>query len=110
MQSQVPTLVDQRVCVKARQVLLLKWLLVTFFITMSYKQVLLANLVDIGYEETIETLDELVNSGKPLVGQQNVGVPIIMAMDPRTSVKKLLAERMLWYNFTGQTPKWIQEG
>ena len=101
--------VNQRVCAKARQMLILKWLLATFFITMSYQQVLLASLVDTGYEKPIETLDELVSSGKPYAAAQNTYFPRLLALDPRASVKKL-SERVLWYNFTGQIPKWVQDG
>ena len=109
MEPQDPRYVHLRVCAKARQLLLLKWLLATFFVALSYKQVLLANLIDTGYEKPIENLDELVNSGKPYVAGQNTNFPRLLSLDPRPSVKKL-AEQVLWYNYTGQVPQWIQDG
>ena len=94
----------------ARQLLLLKWLLTAFFVTLSYKQVLLANLVDTGYEKPIETLEELVNSGKPYVCGQNTNFPRLLERDPRQSVRKL-AKQVLWFNYTVDgVPKWAQDG
>ena len=96
------------VCAKARQLLLLKWLLTAFFVTLSYKQVLLANLVETGYEKPIETLDMLVNSGKPYVAPQNTNFPRLLAKDPRLSIKKL---QVLWFNYTATgVPKWARDG
>ena len=95
---------------KARQLLLFKWLLTALFVTLSYKQVLLANLVDTGYEKPIETLDELVNSGKPFIVPQNSNAPRLIAMDPRPSIKKLY-KQIIWFNFTGNGfEKWAQDG
>ena len=98
------------VCTKAMQLLLFKWLLTALFVTLSYKQVLLANLVETGYEKPIETLDELVNSGKPFIVPQNTNFPRMLAMDPRPSIKKL-DKQILWYNFTAnEVAKWARDG
>ena len=71
MEPLEPKYVTNTHCAKARQLLLLKWIVATFFVAMSYKQVLLVYLVDTGYEKPIESLEELVSSGKPLAAPIN---------------------------------------
>ena len=109
MEPQDPRYVHQRLCAKARQLLLLKWFIAAFFVTLSYKQVLLANLVETGYEKPIETLQELVNSGKPYIAAQNTNFPRLLTLDPTLIVKKL-AHQVKWFNYTGQLPEWARDG
>ena len=104
-----PKYVDTTVYGKARQLLLLKWIVLAFFVAKSYKQVLLVNLVDTGYEKPIENLEELVSSGKPLAAPINSNIPRLLSADPRTSAKKLV-DQVRWYNFTGQLPEWAKQG
>ena len=109
MEPQDPRHIHQRVCARARQILLLKWLVTAFFVTLSYKQVLLANLVDVGYEEPLETLWDAFNSGKTFVAPKNSYFPILLAQDPRLFVKKL-ATQVKWSNYTGKLPDWFRDG
>ena len=109
MEPQDPRYIHQRVCARARQILLLKWLVTAFFVTLSYKQVLLANLVDVGYEEPLETLWDAFNSGKTFVAPKNSYFPILLAQDPRLFVKKL-ATQVKWSNYTGKLPDWFRDG
>ena len=102
-----PKYVTNTQCAKARQLLLLKWIVTTFFVAMSYKQVLLVNLVDTGYEKPIENLEELVSSGKPLAAPINSNIPRLLSVDPRPSAKKL---QVRWYNYTGHKPEWATQG
>ena len=102
-----PKYVDTTLYSKARLLLLLKWIVLAFFVAKSYKQVLLVNLVDTGYEKPIENLEELVSSGKPLAAPINSNIPRLISVDPRPSAKKLLVR---WYNYTGHKPEWGTQG
>ena len=42
---------NSKKCAKARQLLMIIWLFVAFTITVSYKEVLVAKLIDIGYSQ-----------------------------------------------------------
>ena len=86
-------------CAKARQLLLIIWLFVAFTLTISYKEVLIANLVNIDYEQTIDNFDDLIDSGIPLGVPANTQIPSFLENDPRQSAKALL-ESIVYYNYT----------
>ena len=43
----------------------MQWIVIGFFFTMSYKSVLLTNLISIEYEQALDSIEDVVNSGKP---------------------------------------------
>ena len=94
---------------KARTVLLIFWLFMAFTITISYKEVLVANLVNVEYEDSIDNYGDLVHSGKPICIIENSLMPLLLFKDPRDDVKPLL-DKLLYYNFTGLFPEWIRKG
>ena len=94
---------------KARQLLLIIWLFAAFSLTLSYKEVLIANLVDVGYEDTIDDMDDLVRSDIPLALPVNTLLPKLVSYDPRESARKL-SENIVHYKFTIPLPKWVQDG
>ena len=97
-----------RACSKARQVLLIMWLFSAYIITISYKEVLIANLVNVGYEETIDNFDDVLKSGKPLCVPENTLIPNLLFNDPRESVRPLL-DNLVYYNYTGVVQKGLRE-
>ena len=74
---------------KARQILVLGWILVSGILTISYKSVLLATLLAGEYEKPINTIAEAISSGRPIVFPNNTILRQRMIMDPRPSVKEL---------------------
>ena len=52
---------------RARLVLVLKWMIVGAFLTMSYKAVLRATMMKIDYEKKIDYLDDFVQSGRKML-------------------------------------------
>ena len=102
--------VNSRSCAKARQLLLLMWLLVGFILTLSYKSVLLSTLVNIGYEKPIDNVDDLLKSGKSIMIPGNTMVPDYMKNDPRKRLNEVAKKQMILYNFTGKIDKRIIEG
>ena len=104
-----PVYVHNGKCSKARQLLLIIWLFAAFSLTLSYKEVLIANLVNVGYEETIDDLDDLVRSGISLALPTNSYWRNWLKHDPRESARKLF-DNNIPYKFTVPLPKWIQDG
>ena len=85
-------------CAKSRFVLILGWMIISFLLTISYKSVLLSTLISISYEKTVETVDDLLKTEKPIVGLGNSTVPIRLQTDPRANVREL-AGKVNWYTF-----------
>ena len=100
--------IHTRPCAKARQILLLMWLFVGLFLFQSYKSVLLANIINVDYEKTIDTIDDVLESGMPLCIPSQ-GVTDLMNTDPRESVKKLITV-MKPFEYNGTSPHWVSEG
>ena len=101
--------INNRLCSKARQVLLIIWLFSAYTLTIHYKEVLIANLVNVGYEDTIDNFDDVLRSGMPLVVPENTAIPKLLNNDPRKSVQQLL-DNLLYFNYTGLMPTWVKEG
>ena len=98
--------VNNRGCAKARQLLLIIWLFVGFNLTLCYKEVLVANLINVEYEDPIDDFSDLVLSGRKIIVPQNSYVPSLLVSDQRMSVKELLGkpENMVYFNYTGTMP------
>ena len=92
-----------------REFLVLQWILFSFCLTVSYKSVLLATLVSIEYEKPIDTVADMLNSDKEIVGPAATTLPMQLKHDPRESVRRL-SSRIKFVPFNGTIPAWIQEG
>ena len=80
-----------------------------FTLTICYKEVLLANLVNVGYEDSNDNFDDLLRSGKPICMAENTNIPLLFFNDPRDNVKQLL-NNIVYFNYTGVIPKRIRNG
>ena len=79
--------------------LVLKWTVIGFFLTMSYKSVLRAILMKTEYEETIDTIDDLILSDRKLMIAADTHIKDWVENDPRGNVQALnLAEQIKYYN------------
>ena len=91
----------------ARSLIVLKWSVLAFLLTNSYRSVLLAMMTNISYENTIDTIDDLLESGRTLWVAKDTGVdgyslPSLLATDPRMKIKEL-SKQTVYFNFgTGQ--------
>ena len=98
---------------KARQVLLLKWLVIGFCLTACYKSVLLSNMVNIGFEKTIDTVEDALDSGKLFLVPDNTAIPSKIHKSASANVRKL-ANQMKLYNLSiGSSqlfPQWAYDG
>ena len=71
-------------------------MIVGFLLTISYKSVLRAMLMKVYYDETIDSIDDMLKSERSLMTAGDSIVPNLIASDPREKVKKL-AERASFF-------------
>ena len=99
-------------CAKSREVLLIVWLVAGFCLTILYKSTLSAELAITEYLTPIDTVEDVLQSGKPLYlyGESNYNERL--HLDPRPSVRKLAENHLQLYapeSATVLTPKYVQD-
>ena len=67
----------------------MKWAIVGFLLTLSYKSVLRAILMKTEYEDTIDTIDDLLQSDRQLVIAADTPLKSWVESDPREKVQAL---------------------
>ena len=100
---------NNRNCARARQLLLIIWIFVAFNLTLSFKEVLVANLVNMGYEDPIDNFGDVVKSGRKLVVAKSTSIPSLIFNDQREIVKSFVSnpKNIIYFNFTGKSPLWV---
>ena len=58
-------------------------------------------MIRIDYEKTIDTIDDMVQSGLPIMIPGNTQIPGLLKTDPREGIKTL-KKQVQFYNFTGR--------
>ena len=112
-ESQKADYFHKRPCAIARDMLILKWAMIGFLLTISYKSVLLSNLVNIKYEKALDTVEDILRSDKPLFIDSTSGVGKLLKSDPRGNIKELSKKAKSFeteITEKGNSPLWIQEG
>ena len=95
----------------ARSLIVLKWLVVGFLLTSSYKSVLLAMMTNIYYEKTIDTIDDMFSSERTLWLAEDMGIEYKLATDPRMKVRELYERAVFYIHGEGQWEDfkdWVQ--
>ena len=91
---------------QTRKVLIIKWLFLGNIITMAFKSTLLSSLLQIRYEETIETINDMANSGLPILLPNNTAPRQMFLSDPRQIMKKI-SKNSIAYPFNGTVPNQV---
>ena len=73
----------------ARMILVFAWMMVGFFLTVSYKSVLRSMMMTTEYDQTIDTIDDMLQSELPLWMANDTSLKLMLATDPREKVKEL---------------------
>ena len=89
--------------------LVLKWTLVGFFLTISYKSVLRAILMKAEYDDTIDTIDDMLQSDRQFIVAGDTGLRQLVETDPRAKVKAL-AKEVEYYNMGTLSPEKVDKG
>ena len=94
----------ERKCSRARSLLVLKWTLLGFLLSISYKSVLRAMMMKVDYDEPIETIDDVLQSDRKFLAQGDTYQRFLLMRDPRPKVQQL-ARKVEWYEFGTRGPK-----
>ena len=108
-ESIVDKYICKRHCANARKVLIVEWILMGFLLSISYKSVLLANMMSVKYEEGINTIDDMINSKKPLMVIRSME-PLFVT-NPRPKVIELSKQVQYFdYRKFKRVPQWVING
>ena len=97
-------------CAKARELIVLKWAMIGFLLTISYKSVLLSKLLNIEYEKGFDSIDDVLRSKKPVVLDVATGMVDLMKSDPRENVKEIGKMIKPFKSEKGAPPTWVIRG
>ena len=101
--------VSERKCSMARSFIVLKWTVLGFLLTISYKSVLRAMMMAQEYESPIDTIDDVLQSEKQIMIANGTSIKYKLETDPRIQIKKLL-QRVEYFEFGSRAPEWIYKG
>ena len=102
----------QRSTSYARSLIVFKWMIVGFILTISYKSVLRAMMMNIYYEKTIDSIEDMLASERTLWAASDTILRVLLASEPRKKVKDLV-ERVHFYKAGTGRPDdlvWLEEG
>ena len=114
-ESQKEDYFHKKPCAIARDILVLKWAMIGFLLTISYKSVLLSNMINIEYERGFDTVEDVLRSEKTLWIDGGSGIVNLMKTDPREKIKELAKKTRTYeteYRVRKQSiaPLWLSEG
>ena len=102
-----PAWFSRRGFTHARKVLLFLWLLMGSFLLMGYKSTLQSSLITINYEDNIETIYDLGQSGISVAFSEGTVIERILSTDPRNTVKRMYKNAIGWPFAGGHAPRRI---
>ena len=73
---------------------------------MAYKTTLLSSLIPIRYEDTINSINDLDNSGLPLLLPKGGANEDIFSSDQRPIMRRIF-NKVIFYNYEGGIPQWV---
>ena len=89
--------------------IVLKWTVLGFLLTISYKSVLRANLMTTEYDDTIDTIDDMLKSDRQFMVAGDTLLKPLLKSDPRDKVKDL-EKRVVYYNAGNKRPEHVSRG
>ena len=89
---------SERKCSNARSLLVLKWTVIGFLVTLSYKSVLRAILMKTEYDAPIDTIEDVLTSDRQFMVIGDSPLKRMVETDERANVKAL-AKKVKYYNY-----------
>ena len=71
-QTVVDSYVWKRNCATSRKFLILKWILISFLLSSGFRSVLLSTLVSPSYEKPIDTVQDLLDTERPVHAEGSI--------------------------------------
>ena len=97
-------------CAKARELVVLKWAMMGFLLTTSYKGILLSKLINIEYEKSLDSVDDVLRSNKPVVLDSESAIAHLVKSDPREKMKAMSQRIKPYQAEKGAPPMWVIKG
>ena len=89
---------------------MLKWVMAGFILTLSYKAVLLYNIMHIEYEKPLDTVDDILSSSKPvMIDGTSAGISLLKT-DPRQKFQEIAKKIRTFEAEKGWPPAWVPLG
>ena len=89
---------------------MLKWAVIGFLLTISYKSVLLSKLIHIDYEKGLDSVDDVLRSNKPVVLDSESAIAHLVKSDPREKMKAMSQRIKPYQAEKGAPPMWVIKG
>ena len=109
-ENQSEQYISNKSCAKAREVLLLIWIVFGFLLTMSYKSVLRSNMIHIYYEKGIDSVEDLLKSDRQFFVLGKSSLPKFLDGDKRHKIIELNKRANYYNEENGVAPIWLSEG
>ena len=85
--------------------------MIGFLLTTCYKETLLSTLINIEYEKTIDSVDDVLKSEKLVMYDGTTGIANLLKSDPRKNVKDLgKLSKPYATEIAGAAPTWVIQG
>ena len=102
--------ITKKSCAKAREVLVLIWIISGFLLSIGYKSVLRSNMIHIQYENPIDSVEDLLQTNLQVFVDGNSAVPKMMEGDTRKRMIEM-NKRIKHYGVeNGTWPSWVTKG
>ena len=82
----------------------LKWAIMGLILCASYKGILLSKLINIEYEKSIDSIDDVLRSQKPVAVLAASGILNLLKSDPRKKVKEIVKRQKIYKAENGKPP------
>ena len=110
-ESQDEKCIRKSPCSKAREIFVLKWLVVGFLLTTMYKSVLRSNMIHIKYERGIDSVEDVLKTDKKVLFTCGSPGARLVSIDRREKMKKFHKRVECYHkNYRTSTPPWVAEG
>ena len=87
--------VNRRSFLNSRRLLIIQWVVMAGILSWGYQGTLLSTLVAIRYDEPLDTIDQMVESGLPFGILENSAIEWLAKTDPRGKMQLLNDRRHL---------------
>ena len=102
--------ITKKSCAKAREVLVLIWIISGFLLSIGYKSVLRSNMIHIQYENPIDSVEDLLQTSLQVFVDGTSATAKMMAGDTRKRMIEM-NKRVKNYGIeNGTWPSWVTKG
>ena len=102
--------ISKKSCAKAREVLVLIWIISGFLLSISYKSVLRSNMIHIQYEKPIDSVEDLIQTNLQVFVDGSTTKANLMTGDTRKRIIEM-NKRVKYYGLEdGTWPSWVTKG